>query len=80
MDCLIPGEGHELVSAPHTVLSEMNTEPVLVSAGTSWFQRVLLPSLLLLGVLGALPFLLLHGHQTFKSFFFFSLHKWSYVS
>lgn len=49
MDCLMPGEGHELVSAPHTVLSEMETEPVLVSPTTDWFQGVLLPSLLLLG-------------------------------
>lgn len=48
MDCLMPGEGHELVSAPHTVLSEMETEPVLVSPGTSWFQGGLLTSLLLL--------------------------------
>lgn len=47
MDCLMPGEGHELISAPHTVLSEMETEPVLVSSGTDWFQGVLLSSLLL---------------------------------
>lgn len=64
VDCLVPEEGHGLIPAPKTVLSEMETEPVPVYPDTSWFQGVLLPSLLFLGGLGALPSLLFDGHQT----------------
>lgn len=43
------------------------------------FRGMLLPSLLLLGRVAALPFILLHGHQTLSLFCFF-FRKWSYVS